>query len=124
MKLFNGLLLEYARNHDDVTIAFHHNLRDTNWSMFSDAKHIYPNKIAKYAANIIKALKQAYNITDKSSLFLNHTARPTYQQRPLAGEKSFNRPIGAKLSRVAGYSLPGQYLAPYHERWNEYSTMV
>ena len=69
VKRFNGLLLDYANDHNDITIAFHHNLRDTNWSMFSDAKHIHANKIAKYAANIIKALKKAYEINDKNELF-------------------------------------------------------
>ena len=75
VKLFNSLLLEYTKRHRDISMAFHHNLRDRSWSMFSDAKHIHPNKVAKFAANIIKALKKSYNINDKSELFPQSTQK-------------------------------------------------
>ena len=68
---FNDLLFTYAKNRDDTTIAFHHNLRDSNWSMFHDAKHIRQEKIPIFAANIIRALKKSYNIREKSELFTN-----------------------------------------------------
>ena len=37
--------------------------------MYANDKHIHSYKIARYAANIIQALKHAYNIKDKRDLF-------------------------------------------------------
>ena len=74
------MLVTYASNYGDVTVAFHHNLRDPNWSMFSDIKHIHANKIAKYAANIIKSLKKAYNIQSKRELFNSEAPQPLMNQ--------------------------------------------
>ena len=69
MKQFNKLLAEYSKSNQDICIANHENLRDPNWTMFEDNKHIRKVKIPKFASNIIKALKQAYNIKNKSELF-------------------------------------------------------
>ena len=85
VKCFNSVLVNYAKDHSDVTVAYHHNLRDPNWTMFADAKHIHANKIAKFAANIIKTLKKAYNINDKSELF----PKPLMQQ-PITYHPTFN----------------------------------
>ena len=48
--------------------------------MFHDEKHIKQTKIAKYASNIIRALKIAYKISNKSDLFTRNSAQPhSYQ---------------------------------------------
>lgn len=57
---FNKLLVGYARKNGDITIAFHHNIRDPSMSLFYNPKHISDKKIAKYAANM--ALKGNYLI--------------------------------------------------------------
>ena len=57
-----------AHQQDDIFVTVHKNLRDATWSMFRDNKHIHEFKIPKFAANIIRALKMAYNIKDKRFL--------------------------------------------------------
>ena len=76
VKHYNKLLSDYNNNNQDIYIANHKKLRDPTWSMFEDSTHIRKIKIPKFAANIIKALKQAYNIKNKSELFKN-TESPT-----------------------------------------------
>ena len=109
VKLFNALLVNYAANKNDTTFGFHHNLRDTNWSMFADVKHIHSNKIAKYAANIIRALKKAYSIENKKELFNNSEpprplmSQPVYyqpsQMYPISYPNSNGIPIGNKFQQ-------------------------
>ena len=41
------------------------NLRDANWSMYHDVKHIKKNNIGKYAANLKYGLRAAYGIPNK-----------------------------------------------------------
>ena len=76
VQLCNELLSTYANQHDDIFLVMHQNLRDITWSTFYDNKHIRETKIPKFAANIIRALKQAYNIKDKSALYSNE--RPIF----------------------------------------------
>ena len=71
VQLFNKLLTDYALNNEDITVARHGNLKDATWSMYRDAKHIKESKVAKFAANLIRALKTAYDIREKSELFMN-----------------------------------------------------
>ena len=75
---FNQLLESYAKQHSDVTIVVHNNLRDSSWSMFkrNDIKHIRNDKVVKFAGNIIGALKKAYGISNKSELFYESLSTP------------------------------------------------
>ena len=104
---FNGLLDIYAKKHPDVTIVFHNNLRDPNWSMFKDVKHIRQNKIPKFAANIISGLKQAYGISNISELFgeKHNSSFRNYEHPPM------NEHIGNKFRKMAGYN--------YHQKPNQ-----
>ena len=88
VKAFNNLLHNYAVNHADITVAIHNNLRDPSWSMYRDAKHIKEEKIGKFAANLIKALKTAYGITNKSELFRNTVQNCEYRNQ----EMNFRQP--------------------------------
>ena len=63
---FNELLNTYAEVHSDITVACHRNLRDPQWSMLYDQKHIRKEKVPKFAANLIRALKSAYGISNKA----------------------------------------------------------
>ena len=74
---YNKLLHEYVKGIDDITITQHNSLRD--WRMFSDSKHIKSGKIAKFAANLIFALKRIYDISSKRELFTtnNHHHKST-----------------------------------------------
>ena len=69
VKNCNQLLRDDARSNNDIFIASHENMRDPTWSMFEDVKHIRKIKIPRFSANIISALKRAYNIKDKRDLF-------------------------------------------------------
>ena len=53
--------------HAHITIATHSNLRAPD--MLYDEKHIRKEKIPKFAANLIRALKSAYGISSKGELF-------------------------------------------------------
>ena len=75
VKRYNRLLKDFASDNADTTVAMHENLRDPTWSMYYDAKHIHEQKIAKFAANFIRALKVAYNINNKSELFTTYNHR-------------------------------------------------
>ena len=61
----SNLLNNHASSHADITIATHSN---SSWCMYRDEKHIKNEKIAKFAADLIKALKTAYGITSKRKL--------------------------------------------------------
>ena len=73
VQLFNHILGEYAKNHGDITIASQYNMRDPTFSMIDDDKHVKQIKIPKYASNIIRALKAAYDIKSKSDLYFRQT---------------------------------------------------
>ena len=75
VQLCNEELGNYANQQDDVFLIIHQNLRDNTLSMLYDNKHIRETKIPIFAANIIRTLKKAYNISDKRALYLND--RPT-----------------------------------------------
>ena len=53
----NRLLNSYASGRENVFVAAHRNLRDERF--FRDAKHIKEDKIAKFAANLKRALQEA-----------------------------------------------------------------
>ena len=96
VKALNNLPNNYGHSHVDVIIAKHRNLRDPSWSMYRDEKHIKNEKIAKLAANLIKALKTAYGITSKRELFRNLT---------LNSEYGTQRMYSRQPRKLNGYSL-------------------
>ena len=109
---FNDLLAAYATKYNDVTVVIHKNLRDSDWSMYKDAKHIYRNKIPKFAANIISGLKHAYGISNKSELFKeqqNSSARYFVDQHPSVdhgyGDPRRNSRVDNRLGQMAGYDF-------------------
>ena len=75
VKQYNNLLKDFASDNADITVAIHENLRDPTWSLYYDSKHIHEQKIAKYASNLIRALKQSYKINNKSELFTTNNHR-------------------------------------------------
>ena len=56
----NRMLNEYAPRVDNLFIVNHSNLRDENYSLFSDTKHVKERCIPKLAKNIKIGLRQAY----------------------------------------------------------------
>ena len=69
----NELIKEMAKNDDSIFVAFHSNLRDEDYFMFTDVKHISRNAVPRFAANLKRALRSAYG--EKSSFQRNRTNR-------------------------------------------------
>ena len=62
-----------------------------------DTKHIRNDKVAKFAGNIIGALKKAYGIISKSELFYESLSTQNREQvRPHSN-------FATKFTRLAGY---------------------
>ena len=78
----------------------HNNLRDSSWSMFkrNDIKHIRNDKVAKFAGNIIGALKKAYGISNKSELFYETLSTPQNREQPRPHSN-----FATRFTRLAGY---------------------
>ena len=85
----NELLQELYKNEVDVTIAPHSNLRDDNWSMFDDSKHVTEAAVPRLVSNIKRALRKSYGITADGS-----KPKHTKQQQPLAD----------RLQKMASYN--------------------
>lgn len=75
IKEFNNRLNEYAEDTEHLYVIEHSNLRTLGWTLYADDKHIHHLKNGKYAANIIRTLKTAYNISSKNELFSNSEPR-------------------------------------------------
>ena len=79
--------------------------------MFHDEKHIKQSKIAKYVSNIIRALKIAYKISNKSDLFTRNSAQThSYQQSHSWHDREINNNTNTtpndlknRLERAANY---------------------
>ena len=91
VQCFNELLRSHAERHDvkDMTIATHQNMRDPNFTMFYDEKHLKRNSAPRFAKNIIRAMLSAYNIQNKSELY---TEKSTGRTIPHNNDPSRQRP--------------------------------
>ena len=58
VKKCNNVINQYAKRREGIYIAAHSNLRDQRF--FRDSKHIKETKIAKFAANLKRALRIAF----------------------------------------------------------------
>ena len=59
----NSKLRSTLLKRDNITIAFHSNLRNASWSFHKDDKHFAQVSISKFAANIKVALRKSIGIT-------------------------------------------------------------
>ena len=71
----NRLITEWAKDRVYIHLTKHINLRDPEWSMFHDAKHVDRNAIPRFTANLKKALRSAYGIAN-TSYTRNHNHLP------------------------------------------------
>ena len=120
---FNTLLDNFSKHEDDITVAVQSNLRDSSWSNYRDEKHIHPDKIGIYAANIIRALKIAYKITDKRELFEENLPENAFDYRRngkyyIHGNEPFFQHNGntkkTTLETMANYYPSRHYHPPYN----------
>ena len=60
---YNTLLVNLYEYEPNIFIVDHNNLRDENYSMLFDNKHIHRRAVPLFASNIKKALRKAYGIS-------------------------------------------------------------
>ena len=97
-----------------MTIATHQNMRDPNFTMFYDEKHLKRNSAPRFAKNIIRAMLSAYNIQNKSELY---TEKSTGRTIPHNNDPSRQRaqPLMQKnLMTLAGYGQTRRW-SPLHQ---------
>ena len=72
----NNLLVSLYEKEPYVFLVDHDNLRDENYSMYFDNKHIHRRAIPLFAANIKKSLRKAYEIAyEKPKYTKTHKTR-------------------------------------------------
>ena len=64
VKICNTLLKSLLEK--DITLAYHQNLRNNEWSFYDDVKHLSKVSIAKFASNLKQAFRRAFGI-DRST---------------------------------------------------------
>ena len=63
VKICNEHLSEWVKDQANIYLAKHSNLRDPEWSMFTDTKHVSEAATARLASNLKRALREAYGVT-------------------------------------------------------------
>ena len=114
VKCFNTVLKSYAEQHTDITIATHHNMRDPQFTMFYDKKHIRENNVPRFAKNLIRAMLSAYKIQSKSELYPTKTMHENDRQK---NKTLWQKPpdlMRTNLMSLAGYGQTGE-----RSGWNE-----
>ena len=96
---FNYYLERYAKLQQDITVASQADLTDI--SVLSDAKHLLPDKVPRYAKNIIKALLTSYGIESKQELFARPTFNNARETNANASERRSN--VQERLAKMADY---------------------
>ena len=83
VKLINHMLNEYVNLSDDTYITRNTNLRDKDF--YYDNKHLKESCIARFAANIKRALRAAYGIQHykghKTSLDRSLNSTPSHRNK-------------------------------------------
>ena len=77
----NVQLSELYDNEPSVFIVDHDNLRDENYSMLFDTKHIHRRAVPLFASNIKRALRKAYGIQYEKPKFRNTQSRSSIHQQ-------------------------------------------
>ncbi len=99
----NELINALYGNQGHITIAPHSNLRDDDWSMYDDAKHITKAAIPRLVSNIKRALRKAYGITTDGSKPRMSSKLPLENRlQNIAGYSNRNQNRKAPMSKAAG----------------------
>ena len=115
----NSKILINIRSLENVFLVEQQNLRDPNWSMHHDVKHIKKRCIPKFAANLKKGLRLAYGIdhVDRSqrnftSGSYNTNEPPLFRTQSNVESNNSDRnktPLGIRLTNIAGYNYNDHY---------------
>ena len=93
VKRCNELINSICKDKDYITIARHSNLRNDDWSLHEDVKHISESATPRLVSNIKRALRKAYGITADGS-------KPRVSN---SGSTSNKHSVDSRLQRIAGY---------------------
>ena len=76
---YNLVLAQYIDSIESGTLVKHDNLRDPDWSLFHDVKHIKKRSIPKFVRNLKQGLRFALDIppthTEKFKLKTKYAAK-------------------------------------------------
>ena len=84
VKICNDLITDWANTQQYIYLARHNNLRDPEWTMFFDTKHIHRLAVPRFAANLKRVLREAYGITNtynKSNRINNRQGNTQFDNR-------------------------------------------
>ena len=93
----NQRLTTEVKHLTDVHLVVQSNLRENNWNLYHDVKHIKKNSIAKYAGNLKSGIRKVMNTikmsrnSDNASVTRDNSIR-------------MNVPLRNRLSNLAGYT--------------------
>ena len=82
----NDLLKQYSITHDKLFLATQRNMRNDEWSLYDDIKHISKHGTAKFASNMKRAFRQAFGIVTKhqnldNDMLCNSKSKQNYNTR-------------------------------------------
>ena len=92
----NELINSMCADKDYITIVQHSNLRNDNWSLHEDAKHISKAAIPRLVSNVKRALRKAFGVTSDGSKPRGSNSRGM----------PYKRPLESRLQEFAGYNAP------------------
>ena len=92
----NQKLASEVENLPDIYLVTQSNLRENNWSLFKDVKHIKQTSIAKYAGNLKVGIRKAMNNNLRS---IKHLTQHDDNRMMNPNKDSLQH----RLSNLAGY---------------------
>ena len=114
IKLCNQALHEQLDQTPGLSIAVHSGLRDGNWTLYEDDKHIKRNKINIFAGNIKSAMREVRTgRRDQHSPF-NRTPLSTNSTLPASSTQSIN----TSETLIPSSSI-SSYNTPHHNTHND-----
>lgn len=84
----NKLINEFGRSNENVYVAPHGNLHDEENTFLHDDKHIKKNCIARFAANLKRALRKAYGYEELNESHRNN--RDSFRQSRVENPTTFH----------------------------------
>ena len=97
----NELISTLYKNSKDVTIAPHLNLRDDEWSMYNDVKHVSEAAVPRLISNIKRALRKSHGVTADGSIPQTIRKMPLEKKlRSIAGYKGKEKPTTPTIPEI------------------------
>ena len=102
----NEMITTLFKNRNDVTIASHSNLRDDEWSMYDDVKHVSEAAVPRLVSNIKRALRKSHGVTADGSIPSTTRKIPLERRlRNIAGYKGKDKPTSPPVPDIPDPNL-------------------